>query len=125
MFSIMPNGFIVRLSDGVIIPNDISNNDYKKYLDWKSLGNEPSIHVPTQLSGATKITRLKARLAMADKGVLDQLESWIATQPQQVKVLYEDSDWIFKDNSIVKQAALALNWSDAFLTELFTLAASL
>ena len=38
----MPNnGYVIRLSDGAVIPPDPDNTDYKEYLVWVDKGNSP------------------------------------------------------------------------------------
>ena len=33
--------YIIRVSDGAMIPFDKNNKDYQEYLSWLSDGNEP------------------------------------------------------------------------------------
>lgn len=33
--------YILRLSDGAVIPFDLNNTDYQKYLEWVAKGNTP------------------------------------------------------------------------------------
>lgn len=35
------SGFVVRVSDGAVIPFDNDNSDYKLYLKWLNDGNTP------------------------------------------------------------------------------------
>lgn len=42
------DGFIIRKSDGAIIPPDQSNSDFVDYLEWVSAGNIPPSHIPSE-----------------------------------------------------------------------------
>lgn len=41
MYKLTQNTSIIRLSDGACIPADVTNADYKSYLDWVDGGNTP------------------------------------------------------------------------------------
>jgi hypothetical protein len=64
MYKLIKNSnSIQRLSDGAFIPNDNSNSDYQKYLQWVSLGNSAS--------SAETIEEIKNRLYSEIKAYRD------------------------------------------------------
>ena len=44
MYKIDPNGVITRISDGKVIPRDITNVDYQTFLYVQANGQDPQTH---------------------------------------------------------------------------------
>lgn len=42
MYRLTPNGEVIRLSDGALIPNDPNNRDRKAFDAWVAAGGVPS-----------------------------------------------------------------------------------
>ena len=41
MYEVLENGWVLRVSDGAVIPPDEQNTDYQAYLYWKEHGELP------------------------------------------------------------------------------------
>ena len=42
------DGYILRASDGALIPQDPTNDDYNVYAAWVAAGNTAPVYVPPQ-----------------------------------------------------------------------------
>ena len=70
MYKLTKNESIIRVSDGACIPADVTNADYKSYLDWVDGGNTPQ-EADSQVSPRiTHVTMRQARLALLGAGKL-------------------------------------------------------
>lgn len=77
-------------------------------------------------SAASAVTMRQARLAMLQKGVLDQVEAAITAAGKTAQITWTSSSMVEKTNPFVTMIGKqALGWTDEFITELFNLAASL
>ena len=69
------------------------------------------------------ISMRQARLALLQKNQLDDVESLINTP--EMRIWWDYSTIVEKENPLVKQIGLALNWTPEYLTEIFELANTL
>jgi len=95
MFQVINNSIIKRLSDGVFIPNDPSNNDYAAYLQWLADGNtpdapdaiDPRVVIQEQIAAIeVQITprRIREALLSGDMSFIAALDVQIAQLRQQL-----------------------------------------
>lgn len=92
--------------------------DDPTYRDYWPLLATASVYCPP-------ISPRQARLALLQAGLLDAVETYIATQPRAVQVEWEYANEIRRDHALLTDAAAALGLSEAQLDELFIAAASL
>lgn len=62
---------------------------------------------------------------VADAGLLDAVEAYVATQPRAVQLEWEYASEIRRDNALLSTAATALGMTSEQLQALFTQAATL
>lgn len=74
-FKLTLSNVIQRLDDGVFIPIDPANREYRQYLDWLALGN-----TPTPADPAPPPDTRRAEVLQACQDVIDD-----ATLPLKVK----------------------------------------
>lgn len=98
MYKELNNGFVIRVSDGLIIPKVTENRDYQSVLAWVADGND--IAPADQLAPArpSRCTRRQGRLALLANGLLDDVEALIAAIPDDVQrraaqIEYEADTW--------------------------------
>ena len=54
MYKLIPRSeMIIRTTDGVNIPPDLGNRDYKEYVKWLAEGNTPELWLPWLEAGNT------------------------------------------------------------------------
>lgn len=46
MYQLTADETVIRLEDNALIPFDLGNQDYRRYLEWLDEGNEPEPYVP-------------------------------------------------------------------------------
>ena len=130
MYKLIANSTsIKRLSDGATIPDNPTLGDWQEYQDWLALGNipEPADIIPEH--PITEIDMRRARLALLQTGLLDDVESAIAAmtgdEGRAAQINWEYATVLKRNDALVGAIATGLGLTEADLDELFELAATL
>lgn len=124
MYKIINDNLIQRLGDGAVIPRDEANKDYQEFLEWERAGGaiEPAdpkpVYVPQEVSAS------QAYAALMGAGLFEQVEAWAAdpaTNPLH-RLAFQKGTTFRRDSPALLAGAVALQWSDAMLDQLFVAA---
>lgn len=114
---------IIRIADGVFIPEDIRNKDYQDYLDWIDAGNTPqAADIPVVVP---EVTPYQIREAMNQLGLRADVEAAIAAGDQSIKDLWNYAPSFKRDHPKIAEIATSIGKTDADIDSLFALAATL
>jgi hypothetical protein len=123
MYQRNPDGSVVR-SDGVTIPQEIENEDWRAYLAWVSAGNvaqNVSISQSPAYCSAWQI-----RKALNQLGLRQSVEDAVAqSQDQNMKDGWEFSNVFGSDQPYVVAMGQALGKTDAEVRAIIELASKL
>jgi hypothetical protein len=126
MYIELSNGFI-KLGDS-IIPDDVNNNDYRKYLEWLNAGNVPQVEIIEPIEDNPKWNEFRS-LMLNDQDYQFMLISvmsptygglgnWLGTTMQQIISMPDPSISLLKPlwNQIVSihqpKAERVLKWQE-------------
>ena len=129
MYKLTKNESIIRVSDGACIPADVTNADYKSYLDWVDGGNTPQ-EADSQVSPRiTHVTMRQARLALLGAGKLSTVNAAIAAmqgaQGEAARIEWEYSQEVQRDRGLVTALGSQMGMTEKELDALFTAAAAI
>ena len=134
-YSKSTNGFYDSSINGNIMPNDvveITQEYYQSLLQGQANGElivadnsgYPILIMPPVVPvEITQVSMRQCRLALLQENQLVSVEALINT-PEQ-KIWWDYSTVVEKDNQLVKDMAVALDWTPEYLTSLFELANTL
>lgn len=109
------------ISDSPILENGVWIEQWKiQPLTAEEIDNQL-----TEFRAGLVCTPRQASLALLQTGLLDIVETWIATQSRQVQIDWNRATEIRRDWPLINQAAIALNLSETQLDDLFLLAQTL
>jgi hypothetical protein len=97
-----------------------TNEDYDQFLldqggeygRW--IKPEPEKKKPTYT-----VTAFQFRVVMIKRGLMSNIESWIANQTEIIKQAFEYTTSFYSDSDIIKYVASYFGFSDEFVEELF------
>jgi hypothetical protein len=120
---------VKRLSDGVTIPFDVRNSDYRDYLAWVEAGNEPQPADPVPVIVPQVVSMAQARLALIGAGLFSAIDAGLKAlpEPQRTTALtaWEYAPTVSRNGSLVTTLAGQFGLTDAQLDALFTAAAAI
>ena len=122
MYKLTQQNAVIRLSDNASIPFDLNNVDYQKYLSWIDEGNLPE---EADALPQTPITIRQARMALYNAGLLDDIETVIDQLEQPIRIWWEYSTEINRDNEYVLQVMALLGKTSIEIDNLFNQARAL
>ncbi len=120
----LQNSYVIRQSDGALIPPDENNADWRDYLAWCVAGNaaEPADQSPGPM--VSRVTAAQAKLALLNAGLLDQVTA-ATSADQAMKIFFDNAPYWDIDHPYVKGLAAGLGLSDEAIAALFASAARL
>lgn len=112
---------VLRVADGVWIPDDARNGDYAEYTRWLAAGNVPEPYVPPPPAVPAAVSAFQARASLHLAGLLPTVEAMIADAgtPTVVRLAWEYGTEVRRDSPTVAAMATALGWTEAQLDALF------
>lgn len=111
-------------SDNVYVL-DVGENPPNDYI---AISDDEAITINLLKSSVpkiTEVTRAQAKHALLQIGLLDTVEMLIPTMGRAAQIDWADRPTVQRSNAWVIEAQLAMNWTDAELDGLFTVAATL
>lgn len=143
-YTLLPDGMVVRTSDGALIPTDPANRDRLAVVAWLAAGNvadvPPAAPVPVPQSisrrqfllallGAGFVTPAEALAAATEGAVPANLATMLATLPEAdalaVRITWASMTVAERDNPIIATLIAAGLASEAQTDELFRIGAGL
>lgn len=124
MYQLTQGATVVRLSDGVVIPEDKQNTDWQQYLAWLASGGVP-IAAPQVLTKTTVVTMRQAQLALLADGLLDKVDAAVAQAPRAVQVTWATAGTVERTNPLIASLQPSLGLTDEQVDALFAQAAAL
>lgn len=107
MYKLLSSGYLVRLTDGAIIPDEPENADYAIFLAWAAGGNAPEPADPVPKVFAS-LNPLQIRQALTKFELRKQVEAYVDAGSYELKDWWQYSPEYSRDNSIVAEVADAL-----------------
>lgn len=125
MYKLTQNTSIIRLADGAIIPADIANGDYARYLSWVSKGGTPTPAGPIPTAYPT-INAKQLRMALARSASLrSQLETAVQSGTLDMQDWYKFSQVFTRNDPSVIALGAAIGATAAQLDAVWALGATL
>jgi hypothetical protein len=114
-------GQIEALIEGLIwfVPDEESNRHRQMIAEWEQKGNTipPFISPPTPL--VTSVSARQFKLQLLAAGLLDQVETWIASQSKAVQIAYEYSGTFVRSEPMMASGFAAMGFTDVQIDAFF------
>ena len=124
MYKLTNSSSIIRIEDNASIPMDESNRDYQAYLEWKQ-SNIPFPADPEPKPKLQPLSPAQVRLVLDQFGLLDSVESAVATGNKTLQIEWHNRISFERDNQLLLSMATALKITDKQLDQMFAIGITL
>lgn len=127
MYQLTANTSVIREADGSVVPADPANIDWQDYQAWRAAGNQPAPCTPPVPSVPQSVTRLQAKAALLQAGLLDAANAHFAQAGADplARLAWAEATTFERDSRLVAATAAALNLSSAQVDDLFRTASEI
>ena len=120
-------GMIVATIDGNVlsVPADMANRHRRMIAEWEAEGNTIAAYVAPPPPVPVAVSARQFKLQLLAAGLLDQVETWIASRDQAVQIAYANSGTFVRSEPMMQTGFAALGFTTEQIDAFFTAAAEL
>jgi hypothetical protein len=92
-YQLRPDGLVIRMADGAVIPADPRNADRQRFDAWVAEGNVPAATpAPPQPDPNERLIAKTTIYRRATDAELEMLEATLPALPRRLRLLWQDAE---------------------------------